>query len=359
MDENKKLLKAYSFHSFNRIYPPNLTQDNGLDPAKDVKYIISPNKSSNVSYWYLFPLITMILVLIIVLNNSSEPENLYSPLVISITGFFAFFGVLRTLNVNRQNITESNSISALDSLWIPKRQKISKQNHSYLLEPTDSFHDAINKYRFLQKYIIDNTTPEQGILHASVMGVRLALNNEPFEFIKDKKSVWTNIFKEYGIDKNAIRKGLNEVESLCQGINLGAFDEELVRNRIGADLSAMITYLLPYIYTMREVHAYRLKNRKNFLESIPFADKGEHYTNHNETHDLMYEYAEYYCYKWFYAKKSNIASFDGFHSDLLQVYKQLNNESEKLKDNIEVFPFAYILKKNQNQTLRYLQEIKS
>ena len=359
MDENKKLLKAYSFHSFNRIYPPNLTQDNGLDPQKDVKYIISPDKSSIVSYWYLFPLLIVILLLIIAFNDSSEPEKLYSPLIISITGFFAFFGVLRTLNVNRQNITESNSISALDSLWVPKRQIITKQNHSYLLGPTDSFHDAINKYRFLQKHIIDNTTPEEGILHASVMGARLALNNEPFKFIEYKKSEWANIFTEYGINKNAIRKGLNEAESLCQGINFGAFDEELVRNRIGADLSAMITYLLPYIYAMREVHAYRLKSRKNFLDSIPFSDKGEHYSNHNESHDLMYEYAEYYCYKWFYAKKNNIASFEGFHSNLLQVYKQINIESDKLKDNLEVFPFAYILKKNQSQTLKYLQEIKS
>lgn len=258
----------------------------------------------------------------------AENNLALSPLILIISSVITFSGVSITLKTNAQRAKESHTIAALNSFWGKSDITIlSADTHNqYSLKPAMSFREAINRFRQLQKHI-ESLATEHAELYLAVLGARLAVDGSSNEQIDQYSPHWQKVSAHYQINREAIRKGLNEAEALCQGISTGIYDEKIVQNKIGADLSAMVTYLLSYIYTLREIHTHRLHSRSHFLKLIPFSERGKPYQNHNETHDLLYEYVEYYCYKWYLS--DNPAAFKHFHQHIYHGYQDLTNQLQK------------------------------
>ncbi|MEQ3530168.1 hypothetical protein [Pseudoalteromonas sp. XMcav11-Q] len=350
------LLKAYSFHSFNEKHLPNIHDPQGLDGPSAINY----SHLSFTNFRIYVPLVVMIVIITVLLSQHPHPfsdKQLLSSLIISVSAIGAYIGVTITIRNNRKISSKTNTINALDKLWkSPEGRVVSRQKAKMQINPDTSFHDALNKLRLLQKKIEldDGLSKREKWFHLSVLGAQLALANEKYPFIEKHRSDWQSIFEQYGLERNCIRVGLNEAEGLCQGIKLELYDEALVKERIGADICSVVIYLLPYIYTIREVHAVRLNNRLEHFKYIEFADRGRHYQGKADSNDLYYEHVEYYCYKWFFSEAPK--SFSDFHQHLINVYEDIGNfYGDKKPESVDVHsPFIEALKLLQTNTLDYL-----
>lgn len=115
---------------------------------------------------------------------------------------------------------------------------------------------------------------------------------------------------------------LNKIEHMCQSVYAKIYDESIVRDSFGSEMIAIANELLPYIYTRRELHIMRTALQTNSLALyLPSNDNlGPFYTMTEEKHDLLYEYFEYYCYKWYWAPRDNAVGFHLFHSRVQHAY---------------------------------------
>ncbi|ALS98779.1 DUF4760 domain-containing protein [Lacimicrobium alkaliphilum] len=245
-------------------------------------------------------------------------------LAVSISATFALFATLRTLYQNIQLNRESNTLQAIGLLWKGQGEKRlgKKSSGDWRLSDVSNPIQAINQFNQIQLRLLER---DKGQQHIAVLGSILAMFGAPdVKFKGVELAEWKRLSEKLNIDRDSLRKGLNEAEKLCQGIQMGVYDEKLVQNYLGADLSALVTYMLSYIYCIREVHAMRLVRRARFINEVPFAQRGEHYSAHKESHDLMYEYLEYYCYRWYFTDVPR--EFGLFHQHLQQVYQQLRDK---------------------------------
>ncbi len=363
---NPSIKKAYGFHSFNPEYGPNIFQPDGLDVAKSFGH--SCPRNIDVIFWLLTIFICIFIIYLVqgYIADPSAHDVFLSPIAISLSALFAFVGVNKTIKRNKAIALESHAISAINTLWKTNDlTAISKDGKAqYKLNKSPSFHLAINKFRRLQKKIQSGLSKDKNEqkLAIALLGAYFAAGDfdEISSHIKATHTEWNELQGKYELDRQAIRKGLNEAERLCQSIFLGIYDEEAVRNQIGADLSASCTYLLSYIYTYREIHALRLISRQDILRSIPFAEKGQPYEAQEETHDLLYEYLEYYVYKWFYSDKPKPFCF--FHNHIQCVYDNIEKLKELKWVNDKTGPFPPFLQltiKNQNKFISIINGLPS
>lgn len=325
MDEHipPSLMKAYSFHSFNLNHPPDIDSEDGLSRWYHWHGTPSDKHLTLSRYWLVLPLVVLSLWLI---KMYLDKGTAYLPaLAVSISATFALFATLRTLYQNIQLNRESNTLQAIGQLWKGQGDKrFSKQAQAdWRIGNVDDPIRAINGFNRLQIRLLGDT--QSGQQHIAAMGAMLAMLGAPdVDFKHVELNHWKQLFDRLSIDRDSLRKGLNEAEKLCQGIQMGVYDEALVRNYLGADLSALVTYMLSYIYCIRELHAMRLARRARFIDEVPFADRGSHYSAHKESHDLLYEYLEYYCYRWYFTDTPR--NFALFHQHLLLVYQQLKDK---------------------------------
>jgi len=319
-----KLKKAFGFHSFNQHFKPDYNSNDGLSKSRAYNFDFSWIHQISVKR-----IIAGIILGSLFLYTSfqvfvEQEKTALSALILIISSTITLLGVSMTLATNALRAKESNTIDALSSFWGKSDVTLitADPQNQYSLKPAMSFREAINHFRKLQQHI-ETCAGDYVELYLAVLGARLAVGttDNSSKKVNEYASHWQKTAEHYQINRETIRKGLNEAEALCQGISTGIYDENIVRNKIGADLSAMVTYLLSYIYTLREIHIYRLHSRSNFLSQLPFAERGKPYLSHNETHDLMYEYLEYYCYKWYLS--DNAVGFKHFHRHVRAAYQDL------------------------------------
>lgn len=367
MDDNHltspSLVKAYNFHSFNPDYEPNIFQPDGLSPVTSpVANTRKPNGDGSF-YFAIFVLVVLIALLAHRYVTAAQPDNfLLSPIAVLVSALLAFIGVHKSIKNNKLMSTENNAISAIKALW--KQADVEsikrKDEAEYIVKKSPSFHRAINDYRKLQKKLLasyDEEETQSQQLSVALLGSYFAAGDfddlEPY--LQDTKAFWKETREKHKLDRQTIRKGLNQAEKLCQSIYLGVYDENTIRNQIGADLSGVCTYLLTYIYAHREIHALRLMSRKDVLEGIPFVEKGTPYRAQAESHDLLYEYLEYFIYKWFYTDKPT--SFEHFHSHVLAVYKDIDNFMGRTEGQGVFPPFLQLTINHQQDLMSALKSL--
>lgn len=311
---------AFTLHTFVLDQVTVYDNEKGLVKRKVTNY---RRLYENTTDYVLYILLSASLVLLIAnIHTGFNKTGLSTLLAAFVAGLFAKMTIQNNKDINKSSLSTevvadffTKSEIKLEKLTtnhkttrIPLISYLPDElNHVYEKRPLSSLQSVLNKTKSL-------TSP-----HAqSLFLTALAMKSKP-ELSEKVPETYSNYSFLQQIDERHITKLLNKCEALCQGIYHNIYSEKLVQNYIGSDLNGVTTVLLPYFYAKREIHIGRLSERKDILHKYSNATPAM-YCQHSETHDLLYEYLEYYCYKWYWSANTPIC-FDLFHSQLLSLYQ--------------------------------------
>lgn len=326
-----QLSKAYSFHSFNVNYAPSINAASGL--TSEFQWRGVPFSRSLKERLWQYSLLLLPIGLTIYFKLSNAPS---AALAVSASATIALLSLLVSLEHHKKLAKENNALQWIDKMWAGSGNKTitKKALRQFQINDAQAPRTAINRFRRFQLIYSNKLGQSQLPLYHTVYGAALAIIAQTEVILStEDDSAWQSFFKRVVIDRESIVMLLNDAEKLCQGIESKIYDEQLVRSYMGSSLYAIVTYLLPYIYAKRELQVLRITRRKHFLQQLPFADKGQYYKSHREEHDFMYEYLEYYCYRWYLSDKPQ--EFDMFHNRLVSVYAQLSKNFLNNVDNLD------------------------
>lgn len=275
-------------------------------------------------------LISLIALSVITIIAYLYTDLKYNGLATLLAAFFAGLYARKTLNQQKTNHEDSLSLPAVTNFFSEDNLHLKTKTSfldgkkgvfksEYGSKEASSYVYDTKAIETLQK-VITKTNSIECPFDKSLFLASLA--------IKSSKKLYEQVPSNYEyykfideIEVAHITKLLNKAENLCQGIDRKVYNGHLVQNYLGSDLSSLTSVLLPYIYTRREIHAKRISSqKKNLIEYTD--DCAEMYKQHTETHDLLYEYLEYYSYRWYWSEDSPV-KFTVFHRQLVHVYKAL------------------------------------
>lgn len=330
---SETFFKAFKIHTFVLDNISKYSINNGFFTTKNTN--ARQLHEDNTDYLFIALLFFSIVTLTAYLYTEFQHNGLATLLAAFVAGLYARM----TLNQQKENHENSLSLPAVTNFFsednLHLKSKSSTLNgQKRLIKPAYSS-EAVSSYIYdskaiqtLQKVIIKtNSIPCPFDKSLFLTTLAMKSNNKIFERV-------TSEYEHYqfidNIDVSRITRLLNKAENLCQGINGGVYNEALIQNYLGSDLSTLTSVLLPYIYTRREIHAKRLSSQKKGL--IEYTDDTiEMYKQHSETHDLLYEHLEYYSYKWYWSDSP--VRFNVFHNQLASVYKALETYYTLEEDN--------------------------
>lgn len=305
---------AYAFHSFRLDTIPQFSLDK--------KYLVVRNTEARSLYDDSY------LSIIIFVASVVEIWLFYMFIVTGTTGYATLAAAALAVGVAWLSIKNARALKAIE-LSIEAINGIF-QSESKVLKTTKSGpQSSVENFNFVYEQSIKKTT-------RSVIRKSKSLKN-PFEknlFLtslalcheEDLKSLLSPSYQHFdfimSIDVTHLTTVLNKAETLCQGMKRNVLDERLVRDYFGADLTTVVNDLLPYIYTRREIHIIRAADKANSIDLYVGQSDGfgPFYKMKEETHDLLYEYLEYYCYKWYWSREDTPVCFAIFHQRIQAVY---------------------------------------
>ncbi|SNY53848.1 hypothetical protein SAMN06297280_2472 [Arsukibacterium tuosuense] len=319
-DYESTFFRAYEFHSFRINYLPQLDAQ-GQYQVKGGTYDVrlrDPDKKNLIIFTLVVLLIFSIYLLI---HTKGQAAGAYT-FMAAVLGFIgAFITIVNSQKLNAIKI----SIDGIEGVFGKADSKIKAQirkntsqgNHADTSEYT--YH---KKPRVTVQNVIMKVKSITGVYERSLFLTTLAIKSDTPVFEKLVSPSYEHYQFILDVEVGHLSDILNAAEKLCQGITGKAYDAMLIQNYIGADLNSLLTDLLPYIYARREIHIKRVHGRVDSLKQYrngSIAD-GKLYAMKEETHDLLYEHLEYYCYKWYWTGPLMPVGFSYFHERVRGVY---------------------------------------